>query len=574
MLYKQKEWNLSKIKPVDIKKELVDIENKVNRLVGKRKLLTSKISSKQFISIVKDFEKLRKQTAKLGTYTSLKFSENAQDQKALAQMSMVSTALTKLGNKLLFFGLWFKKLPTPKANELIKAAGKYKYFFESMRKNRKYSLKENEEKIINIKDNTGANALSNLYDIFTSTFVFDFQGKKITREELTQHVRSSDPKIRKLTYTTLFKPYEQNKAVLGEFYKNIINDWREENVGLRGFKTPISVRNVANDVSDKSVETLLKVVRKNHNLFHKFFEVKRKKLGLKKLRRFDVYAPLKKENEKIEYYQAVKIVLDTFYGFSKEFGDGASAIINNDHVHSTIQKGKRSGAFCCTVSNDILPYVFLNYTKKYRDVSTLAHELGHGIHSVLAQKQTQFTHHSCLPLAETASIFSEMLLSEKMLKENPKAAKSMIFAKLDDIYASIIRQAGFIEFEIEAHEMMRQGKTIDEMSDKYLEMLKDQLGPKVDVDEVFKYEWAYIPHIFHSPFYCYAYAFGNLLTLALYEMYKEQGDKFTPKMVEMLSLGGSKAPVEIAKVVGADIESEKFWQKGFDVIGDMIAKLE
>ena len=145
---------------------------------------------------------------------------------------------------------------------------------------------------------------------------------------------------------------------------------------------------------------------------------------------------------------------------------------------------------------------------------------------------------------------------------------------MDDIYASIIRQAGFIEFEIEAHEMMRQGKTIDEMSDKYLEMLKDQLGPKVDVDEVFKYEWAYIPHIFHSPFYCYAYAFGNLLTLALYEMYKEQGDKFTPKMVEMLSLGGSKAPVEIAKVVGADIESEKFWQKGFDVIGDMIAKLE
>jgi len=203
-------------------------------------------------------------------------------------------------------------------------------------------------------------------------------------------------------------------------------------------------------------------------------------------------------------------------------------------------------------------------------VSTLAHELGHGVHMTLSQKQTEFTMDACLPLAEAASIFSEMLLSEQMMKLNPRAAKQMIFTKLDDLYASIIRQAGFIEFEKKAHEMIKDGRTTDEISAVYLTDLRKQLGPKVIVDDLFAYEWAYIPHIFHTPFYCYAYAFGNLLTLALYEMYKEKGPAFAERIVEMLSKGGSESPVEITKAIGVDITSELFWQKGFEAIKQMI----
>jgi oligoendopeptidase F len=293
------------------------------------------------------------------------------------------------------------------------------------------------------------------------------------------------------------------------------------------------------------------------------------------MRRFDLYAPLKsKKKKKIPYNEAIKMVLDTFKNFSPEFHQEALNIINAKHIHSTLQKNKDTGAFCCSVTAKMNPFILLNYTGTLRDVSTLAHEIGHGIHHNLARNNTEFTSHSALPLAETASIFSEMLLSERLLEKYPEKAKELIFTKLDEIYASIIRQAGFVSFENKAHRMMEEGKTIQQMSQVYLQDLKKQLGKGIDIDEIYAYEWSYIPHIFHSPFYCYAYAFGNLLTLALYEMYKEKGKSFMPKIVDMLAEGGSSSPVEITKAVGVDITSEKFWQKGFDLIKEMIEKID
>jgi len=552
----------------------MDIEKRTSSLVKKRKLLTNTISAKMFIDIVKEIEDLRIISEKLCVYVHLKWAENSGDQKAAALNSRVETFMTNQGNQLLFFNLWFKELPDKKAKELIKASGQYHYHFELMRKRKKYALKEEAEKIINIKDTTGVSALNNIYNILTSKFLYDFKGKKRTQEEMIGFVRSGSASIRKDAYMALFKPYKENVELIGEIYKNIINDWREESIGLRGYTSPINVRNKVNDIPDEAIDVLIKVTEKNQKLFHRFFEIKRKKLGLKKLRRFDIYAPLKEDKQKISYDQAVRVVLETFYDFSYEFGTIAERIISNQHVHSTVQKGKRSGAFCCPASTKHLPYVLLSYTGKYRDVSTLAHEIGHGIHMTLAQKQTEFTMDACLPLAETASIFSEMLLSEKMMGKNPELAKEMLFTKLDDLYASIVRQIGFVSFENKAHQMMKEGKTIDEMSNVYLEMLKKQLGRRVEVDSIYKYEWSYIPHIFHTPFYCYAYAFGNLLTLAIYEMYKERGKAFVPKVIKMLEAGGSLEPVEIAKIVGADIYSETFWQKGFDAIEEMIKKVE
>jgi oligoendopeptidase F len=566
-------WSLRDIKPKSLSLGMKLVEKQAKSFENKRMLLKNSISAKQFISLVKELEQLRKISSKLAVYTHLRFSENSNDEKALADLSKIESFLTAINNNILFFNLWFKELPDKKAKELIKASGKYAYYFEIIRRNKKYTLKESEEKIINIKDNTGVSALNNVYNILTSSFTYKFKGKKRTQEEMVTFVRSSSAKTREDAYRTLFAPFVKNKTLIGEVYKNIINDWREENIGLRGYKNPINVRNQYNDLPDKAVDVMLKVCEKNQKIFHQFFEIKRKKLGLKKLRRFDVYAPLKEEKTSISYKKAVSLVLDTFQDFSPEFYQAASNIINKKHVHSEVNEGKRSGAFCCPATTEVLPYVLLSYTGKYRDVSTLAHELGHGIHFSLASKQTEFTHDACLPLAETASIFSEMLLSEKMMKDNPKAAKEMLFSKIDDLYASIIRQAGFVSFEKKAHQMMQDGKTIEEMSQVYLKDLKKQLGP-VEVDKIYAYEWAYIPHIFHTPFYCYAYAFGNLLTLALYEKYKQEGDKFVPKMIKMLSKGGSESPITMTKAIGVDITSEKFWQKGFDVIKRMIKEIE
>ncbi|PIN74298.1 oligoendopeptidase F [Candidatus Woesearchaeota archaeon CG10_big_fil_rev_8_21_14_0_10_45_16] len=571
---KQEPWDLSTIHSGNLAGSLKIIEKRAAVLEKWKTKLTPGIPAKTFLQLLKEIEDFHKIGLKTAVYAQLRFSENANDQKALAEMSTVETALTAINNRLLFFSLWFKDLPDKKATELIKVSEKYHYYLEMLRKNKRYTLKEEEEKIINIKDTTGASALDNIYNLLTSNFIYQVDGKKRTQEEMVTFVRSSSPKVRETAYRALLTPYKNNKEVIGEIYKNIINDWREENVTLRGYKSPISVRNVVNDIPDEAVEALLTVCEKNQSLFHRFFEIKRKRLGLKKLRRFDLYAPLEEEKENIPYEKGLSTVLETFDEFSAEFGLAARKIVEARHIHSTVYKGKRSGAFCCSVTTEHPPYVFLSYTEKYRDVSTLAHELGHGVHAVLASIQTEFTHEACLPLAETASIFSEMLLSEKMMKDNPKAAKEMLFTQIDNLYASITRQAGFVMFEKKAHQMMKEGKTIDEMSTVYLADLKKQLGPKVDVDEIFAYEWAYIPHIFHTPFYCYAYAFGNLLTLALYEMYKEKGSKFVPKIIEMLSKGGGESPLEITKAVGVDITSEKFWQKGFDVIEKMIKKVD
>tara|TARA_Y100000310_G_C20675337_1_gene812716 strand:- start:923 stop:2650 length:1728 start_codon:yes stop_codon:yes gene_type:complete len=575
MPYHESSWDLSAIKPNDLKKTLKQIENKGKKLEKIRPKLNNNISSKEFMKIVNEFKSLKVLTNKLGCYTYLKFAENSANQKAVAQMSMIENFLTKVYNNLIFWSLWFKHLPEKKAKRLIKKSGKYKYHLESTRRTKPYTLKEKEEQIINIKDTTGVSALNSIYNIFTSQFEYKLYNKKYTQEELTTKVKSPNPKVRKDAYLTLLTKYKSNKDVLGEIYKNIINDWREESVNLRGYKNPLSVRSTNQDIPDKAIEALLKVSERNQKLFHRFYEIKRKKLKLKKMRRFDLYAPIKaKKEKKVPYDKAMKMVLECYESFHPKFKENALKIINAKHIHSKIQKNKQSGAFCCGITTTIPPFVLLNYTGTLRDVSTIAHELGHGVHHILASCQTEFTNDAVLPLAETASIFGEMLLSEKIMEKDPQKAKELIFYKLDDLYASIIRQAGFVAFEIKAHQMMKEGKTIDEMSAVYLQDLRKQLGPKVEVDEIFAYEWSYIPHIFHTPFYCYAYAFGNLLVLALWEMYKEKGKPFAEKIIKMLAAGSSKSPVDITKAVGVDITSEKFWQKGFDVIEEMIKKVE
>ncbi len=573
-MYKEEKWDLSVVKPKNVDATLKEIEQQANAIVKRRNHLTNSISSSSFMKLLKDLESLRKKANKLSCYTYLRFSEDSKDQHAAALMSKVESHLTKVSNTLLFFNLWFKKLPQKKALQLIKQSGPYHYYLESIRRGIPHTLTEPEEKIINIKDVTGASALNNIYDIFTSQFEFTFQGKQITQEELTSHVRSPKASVRKEAYLTLLNPYKKHKDVIGEIYKNIATDWRNESVELRGHKTPIAVRNFANNIPDKAIDAMLTVCEKNQKLFHQFFELKRKKLKLKKLRRFDVYAPLSTKKEaKISYNKAVEMVYDTFSSFSPRFQKAAQEIIDQKQVHSTVQKNKRSGAYCCGVTNDLPPFVFLNYTGTIRDVSTLAHELGHGVHHILARHHTEFTQHACLPLAETASIFSEMLLSERIKHLQPHKAEELLFAKLDDLYASIIRQAGFVAFERKAHDMIAKGKTIQDISDVYLKDLKKQLGPKVEVDDIYQYEWCYIPHIFHTPFYCYAYAFGNLLTLSLYQMYHKEGPKAVPHILEMLSKGGSESPVDITKAVGVDITSEKFWQQGFDAIRDMLKQI-
>jgi oligoendopeptidase F len=324
------------------------------------------------------------------------------------------------------------------------------------------------------------------------------------------------------------------------------------------------------------VETLLDVSQKNAGLFQRFFKLKARLLKVDKLRRYDIYAPVTTSTKEFAFGNATELILDAFERFDPKFAQMAFKVINEDHVDSEVRKGKRSGAFCATVTPELTPWVLTNYQGHSDDVATLAHELGHAIHSLLASDHSIFTQHACLPLAETASTFGEMMLVDRLLEEekDQSVRRDLLFRQVDDSYATIMRQSFFALFEKQAHEMTNNGASVDELSSAYFENLKTQFGDSVEIGEEFKWEWVSIPHIYHVPFYVYAYAFGQLLVLSLYKQFKQEGDAFKPRYIKILSSGGSKAPVQILSEAGVDVYQSAFWQGGFDVVEGLVSQLE
>ena len=274
-----------------------------------------------------------------------------------------------------------------------------------------------------------------------------------------------------------------------------------------------------------------------------------------RLRRYDLYAPLATSDRKIDYADAVRSVLETFDDFHPGFAEHAQRVFSENHLDSEIRKGKRGGAFCYTVLPRYTPWVLVNYAGRVRDVATLAHELGHAVHSMLAGDHSSLTQHASLPLAETASVFGEMLMTDRLLREEPDplARRELLAAAVDDVYATVLRQAYFVLFEIEAHEAIRAGRSTDELSELYMGKLREQFGDSVELAPEFRYEWLSIPHIYQTPFYCYAYSFGQLLVLALYRRFQEEGEAFKPGYLRLLSYGGSARPEHILAEVGIDM---------------------
>jgi oligoendopeptidase F len=387
---------------------------------------------------------------------------------------------------------------------------------------------------------------------------------------------SPNPEHRATAYQELYRVYENEATLLAQVYINRVRDWHSENVELRGFASPIAVRNVRNDVPDAAVEVLLEVVRSNAGLFRRYFQLKAGWLGMERLRRYDLYAPLATSDRSVPYPEAVSLVRSTFESFHPLFVRHADRVFDERHIDSEIRKGKRGGAFCSTVSPKLTPWVLINYTGKVRDVATLAHELGHALHSMMAEGHPLLTHHPSLPLAETASVFSEILITDRLLKEetDPLTRRELLASFVDDIYATVLRQAYFVLFELAAHDAIREGTSLDALNELYMANLEEQLGDSVELSREFQVEWLSIPHLFLTPFYCYAYSFGQLLVLALYRRFQEEGEAFKPGYLKLLSYGGAARPEHILSEVGIDITDPEFWQGGFDVVDERIRELE
>ena len=578
-MFKKESWSLKDIVPNDTfegaQKFLDSAEKIVKKIESYKKKFKPSISTNNFRNIVDLLEDYSGHIHRAFQYANLRVSQNSHDQEATAFNAKVSSVYAGHANRVLWFSLDFVKFPEKDVKRLITSVPKAGYYLKQVVAGKDFLLTDKEEKIINIKNVNGVSAINTIYDIVTGGFTFNFKGKEITESELLGCVRDTNPKVRREAYNSLFAVFKKNESLFGELYRSIVSDWHKEYVEFRGYKEPISVRNVSNDIPDKVVETLMRVTNKNQKVWHKYFKLKAKLLKTKKLSRYNLYAPIGGADEKMSFDKGTTIVLDTFKEFSPDFYSCAKRLFDKRHIHSSIVKGKDQGGFCSGSIPSVDPFILLNYTDDPRSVSVLAHELGHAIHFMLAsRKQSIFHAHSALPIAETASIFSELLLIEKLKKEKPNIVRSLLFQQIDNAYASIGRQVEFVSFEKKAHELIKNHGSTDDLKKLYFEMVKNHFGSSVVIPEVFTNEWSVIPHIFHTPFYCYAYGFGNLLALSIYAEYQEKGESMVGKFIEMLSAGGSMSPADIVKIVGFDISSEKFWQKGFDALSQMIDEVE
>jgi oligoendopeptidase F len=583
--YQLGKWDLTELvknpKSPAFQKQIQELERQAKKFEKIKSKLDPKMSSKQFMNIIHQVEEISENMSRIGGYASLSYSSDTQSDEATSLMTKMSKLGSEISNKILFFDLWWKtQVDDKNAKRLMKDAGEITEYLSHKRLFAKYALSEPEERIINTLDVTGISALVKLYDKITNSFEYKMKvgnkTKTMTREELTNYVRSTNPKIRETAYKTILSKYSENKGVVGEIYQNIVQNWKDEGIEIRGYESPISMRNIGNDVDDKTIDSLLSVCKKNSPIFQKFFVQKAKMLKMKKLRRYDLYAPAAAniKEKSYSYDKSVKLVFESLGKFSSTLEEHARKVFNENHIDSAIRQGKRDGAFCSTLTPKITPYVLVNFTGKSRDVFTLAHELGHAVHSQAAQDRSILVQDAPLPLAETASTFSELLLYDNLSnKISDDEKKAMLSEKIDDLYATILRQSFFTIFEVDAHKQIGDGTTIDEISKTYLKNLKVQFGNSVSLSDDFAIEWSCIPHFYHTPFYCYAYSFGNLLALSLFQRYKKEGKDFVPAYTSILAAGGSKKPEKLLSEYGFDITSPKFWQEGFDYVKEQVNTL-
>ncbi|MGW8318180.1 MAG: M3 family oligoendopeptidase [Candidatus Promineifilaceae bacterium] len=582
--YNQEAWSLDDLFPgfdtPEIQRAQDQLEQEIQQFESLRSKLDLAMPEADFVAMLQAYERLVRLSSRLMAYGILRFRSDTQDQRAQTAQAQFRQMAAEAENRTLFFKLWWKELDDQPAERLMSASDDYRYWLETLRIERPYTLTEPEEKVINLKDVNGTLALLTLYRTITDRYIFELEVEgeieQLNREELSVYFRHPEPGVRAAAYQELHRVFAKDAPVLGQIYQHRVRDWYSENMMLRHFASPIAVRNLYNDIPDQVVDTLLEVCRANAPLFQRYFRMKARWVGMEKLRRVDLYAPVVKTERRYTFAEAADLVLDSYQRFDPRVAVMAERVLAEHHLDGEVRKGKYEGAFCMTVTPDLTPWILQSYNGRPDDVATLAHELGHAVHSMAAAHHTALTQQAGLPLAETASTFGEMLVVDRLLAGNPDAEtrRDLLFQQMDRNYATIMRQAYFALFEREAHKQIQAGARIDDLSELYFENLAEQFGDSLELNDTFRLEWIAIPHIYSVPFYVYAYAFGQLLVLSLYQQYLEEGEAFRPRYLEILAAGGSDSAAGILDRAGIDIYDAGFWQSGFDVVEEALNELE
>jgi len=577
-------WDLTEIY-TDIKDPKIKENLKNIRKISKEFLISWKdkiknLNSNELVDCIEQYQNINEKIYKIGTHSNLIFATNMEDPEISRYNSTISDEVTDIFSSLIFVSLELSKISDDVFNKwmLSEKAKEWMPYLKILRKRNPFILDPLVEEILIEKSATGRSAWVRLFDETSASLRFPFKKEMVSEAEILNYLSDPDPENRKMAGQSLSKILEKNKRILGMIL-NVISRDRYIEDNKRGFKRIVSSRNLDNDVEDEVVDALVKTVDEAMpKLTHRYYKWKAKQFGKTKLDWWDRNAPLPSSSDRsIEWSEAKSIVLESFASFHPEISKLANLFFQNNWIDAEVRKGKASGAFAHPSIPSLHPYVLLNYQGKIRDVMTLAHELGHGVHQILAAKNGLLMAETPLTLAETASVFGEMLVFRKLLEDsNDKEKKQLLAGKVEDMLNTVVRQIGFHQFEVKFHEArIKSELTPDEIGEIWMQTQSHAVGPYINLTDEYKVLWGYIPHFVHTPFYVYAYAFGDSLVNALWYSY-QNSDKnaFAEKYLDMLSAGGTKGHNDLLKPFNLSAYDKSFWNKGVSMISGLMDELE
>ena len=539
------------------------------------------LAAAKLLDAVREYERIHEDGGRPYFYASLLTAADTQDDAAQRLEQRARERWTEIRNGLVFFSLEIQAIPAERFAAIVDdpVLAPYRYFLMQSRRYAAHTLSEPEEKILNQKALTSRSAFMQLFDELTGSLRFemevDGERRTLTDAETMALLRSPRREVRARALETFLSVYRSQEIVLASVFNSLLLDHRVDGE-LRRFGSLIAPRHLENDVAHETVDAMMTATERHYPDIQQYFRWKASRLDLPRLAVSDVYAPISGEDERIPFPEARTLVLESFADFDPRFAELAGRFFSERWIDAEVRPGKRHGAFCASHSPRLHPFVLTSYAGTSRDVSTVAHELGHGVHAMLAERQPLLVADAPLVLAETASVFAEMLLIDALLRRaSTPAAKARILADfLDEIYGTIFRQNALTRFELAAHEARRAGRlSANDLGELWRSAQSALFGDAVEIPELYASGWSYIPHFVHSPFYCYAYSFGELLVLALFERYREEGRSFVPRYFELLASGGSDSPERLVARLGLDVTRPEFWETGLRVVRRFASEL-
>jgi oligoendopeptidase F len=526
-----------------------------------------------------------------GSYAALRFATDTADPANGALLQLAQERGTAMETTLLFFDLEWAALQDARAEELLAGEGLdfVRHHLRNVRRYRDHLLSEPEEKILSEKSLTGAGAWTRLFEELTSAIEVELPvetradgAKGATSQGVALDVALSrlalpDREVRRTAAEAVTRALAPGLRTRAFLFNTLLADKGIDD-RLRSYPHWLAARNLANEASDESVRALIEAVRARYEIPRRWYRLKARLLGVQRLADYDRMASVTEDEVSFPFARAREIVLDCYSSFSPELGEVAGAFFNDSRIDAPVRPGKRGGAFCASAVPSVEPYVLLNYTSQRRDVLTLAHELGHGVHFALAARQGIFHQSTPLTLAETASVFGETIVFERLLAEDssPASRLALLAENLEDTIATVFRQVAMNRFEDLVHTARREeGElSVERFGELWAESQSELLGDSVEVTEGYRSWWSYIPHFIGTPGYVYAYAYGQLLALSVYERYEQEGAALVPQYLELLAAGGSKSPEELGRIVGIDLADPGFWDAGLELVERQLAQAE